>query len=120
MSGRELRFRQTIPAHRFFRNCEPTREISDAIGSELGKISAILGVHLPQVYIKGLVDPPAQILFVVVDENATSPQGKIMEVMKQVLPANFYMDITELHPSDPQLPAIRASGTQLNLNRNLN
>jgi hypothetical protein len=96
------------------------KEISDAIGSELGQIPEILEVHLPQVYIKGLIDPPAQILFVVVEENTPSLQGKIAEVMKRVLPPNFYMDITELHPSNPQLPAIRASGSQLNLNRKLN
>jgi hypothetical protein len=35
------------------------KEISDAIGSELGQIPEILEVHLPQVYIKGLIDPPS-------------------------------------------------------------
>jgi hypothetical protein len=96
------------------------KQISDAIGRELGKISEILEVHLPLVYIEGLIDPPAQILFVVVEENKPSPQGKIAEVMRRVLPTNFYMDITELHSKDPQLPAIRASATQLNLNRKPN
>jgi hypothetical protein len=56
----------------------------------------------------------------IVEENTPSLQGQIAEVMKRVLPPNFYMDITKLHPSNPQLPAIRASGSQLNLNRKLN
>jgi hypothetical protein len=37
------------------------KQISEAIGTELGKIPEILEVHLPLVYIKGLIDPPAQI-----------------------------------------------------------
>jgi len=77
------------------------KEISEAIGSELGKIPEILEAHLPQVYIKEVIDPPAQVLFVVVAENTPSQQGKIVEGMKRVLPANFYLDITELHPSNP-------------------
>ena len=96
------------------------KQISDAIGTELGKIPEILEVHLPLVYIEGLIDPPAQIMFVVVEENRPSPQGKIAEVMRRVLPTNIYMDITELHSSNPQLTAIRASATQLNLNRKPN
>jgi hypothetical protein len=96
------------------------KQISDAIGTELGKIPEILEVHLPLVYIKGLIDPPTQIVFAVVDENRPGPHGKIVEVMKRVLPTKFYMDISELHSSDPQLPAIRASATQLNLNRKPN
>jgi len=95
------------------------KQISEPIGTELGKIPEILEAHLPQVYINGLVDPPTQILFVVVNENLPSPKGKILEVMRQVLPTNFYVDIGELHFSDPQLPAIRAARTQLNLNRKL-
>jgi hypothetical protein len=68
------------------------KQISDAIGTELGKITEILEVHLPLVYIKGLIDPPAQILFVVVEESRPRPHGKIVEVMRRVLPTNFYKD----------------------------
>ena len=96
------------------------KQISDAIGTELGNIPEILEAHLPLVYIKGLIDPPTQILFVVVEEDGPSLQGKIVEVLGRVLPTNFYIDVSELYARDPQLPAIRASGTQLNLNRKLN
>lgn len=96
------------------------RQVSDAIGTGLGKIPEVLEAHLPMVYIKGIIDPPAQVLFVVVDENGTSPQGKIVEVVREVVPTNSYIDIMELHSRDPQLPAIRRSGTQLSLNRKLN
>jgi hypothetical protein len=95
------------------------KQISDAIGAALGKIVEIGEAYLPMVYIKGYVDPPAQVLVVVLDENTPSPHAKITEVLRAVLPTNFHMDITELHPGDTNLPTIRASGTQLNLNRKL-
>jgi hypothetical protein len=64
------------------------KQISDAIGLELGKIPGILEAHLPMVYIKGMIDPPAQILAVVLEENKPSPQAKIREVLRAILPTN--------------------------------
>lgn len=37
------------------------KQISDAIGAALGKVPDILEAHLPNVYIKGYIDPPAQV-----------------------------------------------------------
>lgn len=95
------------------------KQISDAIGKALAKIDEIEEAHLPMVYIKGHIDPPAQVLVVVLNEDAPSPQARIMETLGAILPANFHVDITELHPGDKNLPTIRATGTQLNLNRKL-
>jgi len=95
------------------------KEMSDAIGAALGKIAEIEEAHLPMVYIKGHIDPPAQVLVVVLDEHASSAQAEITETIKTVLPSGFHLDITELHPGDTNLPTIRATGTQLNLNRKL-
>jgi len=91
--------------------------MSDAIGRALGKIAEIEEAHLPMVYIKGHIDPPAQVLVVVLEEHAPSPQARIMEAISTVLPSDFHMDITELRPGDTNLLTIRATGTQLNLNR---
>jgi hypothetical protein len=93
------------------------KQVSDEIGVALGKIAEIGEAHLPMIYIKGHIDPPAQVLVVVLDQNAPSPQAKITEALRAVLPTNAHMDITELHPGDPNLPTIRATSTQLNLNR---
>lgn len=97
------------------------KQISDAIGIALGKIVEIEEAHLPMVYIKGHIDPPAQVLVVVLEEHAPSPQARIAETLGAVLPTNFHMDITELHPGDTNLPTIinRATNTQLDLNRKL-
>jgi hypothetical protein len=93
------------------------KQLSDAIGTALGEIGEIEEAHLPMFYIKGYIDPPAQILVVVLEENAPSPQARIAEALRSVLPTNSHMDIKELHPSDKSLPTIRATGTQLDLKR---
>ena len=95
------------------------KQLSDAIGKALGEIAEIAEAHLPMVYIKGYIDPPAQVLVVVLDENAPSPHAQVMEALRAALPSNFHMEVTELRPSDAKLPTIRATGTQLNLNRRL-
>ena len=71
------------------------------------------------VYIEGLIDPPAQVLVVVVEENKPSPNAKITVALRAVLPPNFDIDITESRPADPRLPTIRATGTKLDLNRQM-
>jgi len=96
------------------------KEISGAIGAALGKIPEILEAHLPMVYIKGHIDPPAQVLVIVLEENSTSTDAKIVEVLSATLPSNSYLDFTESRPDDPNLATIRATRTQLNLNRKLN
>jgi len=95
------------------------KQVSDAIGTALGGIAEIGEAHLPIVYIKGYIDPPAQVLVVVLDENLPSQQPRITEAIRAVLPTDSHMDITELHPGDPNLPTKRATGTQLNLDRML-
>ena len=93
------------------------KQVSDAIGIALGMISEIVEAHLPMIYIKGQIDPPAQVLVVVLGENSPSPQAKITDALRTVLPTNSKINITELHPGDPNLPTIRATGTQLYLDR---
>ena len=106
-------FTLDLPLSRF-PNKSPTQS---ALPS--GRIPEIEETHLPMVYIKGHIDPPSQVLFVVLDEHAPSPQARIAETLPAVLPTDFHMDITELHPDDRKLPTIRATATKLNLNRKL-
>jgi hypothetical protein len=96
------------------------KQTSDAIGTGLGKIPEIVEAHLPMVYIEGHVDPSAQVLVVVLEGNRPSPQTRISEVLRGILPADSHMDVIESHPGDPALPTIRATGTQLDLNRKRN
>jgi hypothetical protein len=65
------------------------KEVSDAIGTALGKIAEIGEAHLPMVYIKGHIDPPAQVLVVVLDENAPSAQARITDAVRAALPPSL-------------------------------
>jgi hypothetical protein len=96
------------------------KQTSDAIGTTLGKIPEIVEAHLPMVFIEGQIDPPAQVLVVVLEGNRSSSQARISEVLSGVLPTDSHMDVMESHPGDPNLPTIRATGTQLDLNRKPN
>jgi len=92
-------------------------QISESIAAALSKLVEINEAYLPMVYVKGYIDPPAQVLVVVLDENAPCLGTKIAEALRAVLPLDFDLDISELHPNDSQRPTIRATGTQLHLDR---
>jgi hypothetical protein len=96
------------------------KQTSDAIGTALGKIPGIVEAHLPMIYIEGQIDPPAQVLVVVLEGNRASSQARISEALKEVLPTDSHMDVMESRHGDPNLPTIRATGTQLALNRKPN
>jgi len=96
------------------------KQTFDAIGTALLKIPEIVEAHLPMIYVKGWIDPPAQVLVVVLDGNKLSPQARISEALRGVLPTDSHMDVMDSHPGDPNLPTIRATGTQLDLNRKPN
>ena len=96
------------------------QQISDAIGTKLGKISEILEAHLPNVYVQGHIDPPAQVLVVVLEEGKPSPHSRISEILDAVLPTDSHMNIMEWHLDHPTLPTVWATHTELNLKRKLN
>ena len=93
------------------------KQESDAIGTALGKIPEIIEAYLPMMYIEGHIDPSAQVLVVVLGGNGPSPLARISEALRAVLPTNTHMDVMESGPSNPTLTTIRATGTQLSLNR---
>ena len=69
------------------------KEMSDAIGAALGRVTEILEAHLPMIYIKGQIDPPAQVLVVVLGENRANLQVKITEAVRGALPDDFRLNI---------------------------
>ena len=92
-------------------------EVSRAIGTALGRIPEICEGHLPMVYIEGKIDPPAQVLVVVLEEGATSQQAKIRNILGEVLPAGFHLDVLEWRQNEPTLPTVRRAGTAVHLSR---
>ncbi len=97
-----------------------SKEISDTIGLGLGQIPEILEAHLPMVYIKGRIDPPAQVLVVVIDQPSPDLSERIRDLLRNTLPANAYMGVMEWGLNNPMLPLAKKAGCQLNLERKLN
>jgi hypothetical protein len=80
-------------------------------------IPGIAEAHLPHCYAKGFVDPPAQILVLVL---ATEAEDSIVvsEVERRLatfLAAGISLDIFPLHDNASVLPSIRSAGCMLNL-----
>jgi len=95
-------------------------ELSRAIGAAVGQMPEILEAHLPMVYIEKMVDPPAQVLVVVLREGATSRQTKIKEILRGILPTGSHLDVFEWRQDEPTLPTVRLAGTALDFGRKLN
>jgi hypothetical protein len=96
------------------------RELSWVIGAALGDIPEICEAHLPMVYAKGLIDPPAQVLVVILEKGAVGQSPKIGEILRKTLPTGAHLDVLEWEPANPSLPTVRKTGCALDLNRKLN
>lgn len=80
-------------------------------------IPGIVEAHLPQCYAKGLVDPSAQVLVLVLDVEAVESTlvPTLRGRLRQVLPQGTFLDILPLHEDAPALQSVRAAGCTLNL-----
>jgi len=92
-------------------------QISAALGKSLGKLAEILEAHLPQMYAPGKLDPPAQVLVVVLEDDAVSLEPAIGRVISTILPSTAYLDVMELRTNSPLLPTVRMCGCALDLKR---
>jgi hypothetical protein len=82
-------------------------QLSRTIANALARIPEIGEAHLPPVYVKAKIDPPAQILVVVMGKDSPSQVTKMGEIMHGVLRASSYLDFVEWRPSEPTLPTVR-------------
>ena len=93
--------------------------LSRAIGEALGSILTIREAYLPNLYIQNVIDPPAQVLVVVLEHDAPKELRRINEVLRGVVPDGFSLDIFLWWPNEPLLPTVRRVGA-LDLGQNLN
>lgn len=96
------------------------REVSAAIAAGLSQITEIMEAHLPMMYAKGYIDPPAQVLIVIVANSVPNLQSKVTDTLRASLPASSHMDVMEWGFDNPNLHTVRNTGTQLNLSRRPN
>src|SRR5437016_4212751 len=84
------------------------QETSDAIGAMVDGIPAVQEAYLPQRYVKAVVEPPAQILVLVLDDPANQTVlDAVGKGLARVLPEGVHLDVWPLDPGHNLLTTIR-------------
>jgi len=89
--------------------------ITEALSVFLSAIDGISEAHLPQCYVTGIVDPPAQIL-VVVPASPQSLDEALAELdrgLANVLPLSKVLDVWPIPADHELLEDVRDAGCQL-------
>ena len=90
---------------------ERLRQISDLVG----RLESVREAHLPQCYIAGQIDPPAQVLVVVLADGAYVA-GTLEEIgagLRSILPEQEHLDVLPLQSTNQLLPSIRSAGCRV-------
>lgn len=85
------------------------QHLSDAIGDMVSKISHIREAYVPQCYVEGIVDPPAEILVLVLDGLENQP-GVLRDVgsgLARILPSAVHLDVIVMNDRDKLLAMVR-------------
>jgi hypothetical protein len=91
------------------------RERSDALGRLVASIDGIIEAHLPQCFLVGVMESPAQVLVIVVDPAANQQAilNAIGEGLSQVLPIDKLLDVLPVKPESPMLKDVRSAGCSI-------
>jgi hypothetical protein len=90
-------------------------EITRAIGAAVGKFSQIEEAHMPMIFMKGRIDPPAQVLVLVMQKQIPGLLPRIMDSVQPLIPAGSHLDAFEFPTNHPMLATIRSTRTELDL-----
>jgi SseB protein C-terminal domain len=86
-------------------------EIVAAIGRLVDNAPEIIEAHLPQVFVPGAMEAPAQVLVIVtVDSDSQQALEKLGSGLGRIVPPGRSIDAWPLSPDDKLLPTVRAAG----------
>ena len=89
-------------------------EIVAAISRLLDGVPEIIEAHLPQVFVSGAVQAPAQVLVIVtVERDVQRALDKVGAGLGTILPSERSMDVWPLSPMDKLLPTVRGTGCRV-------
>ena len=89
-------------------------EIVAAISRLVDGAPEIIEAHLPQVYVSGAMQAPAQVLVIVTaDRDARRALAKVGAGLGRILPSGRSMDVWPLSPMDKVLPTVRGVGCRV-------
>jgi hypothetical protein len=88
--------------------------LSDSIGQMVRSINGIREAYLPQWYVAGVVEPPAQILVLVLDDTS---DPRVLEAVDQglvrLLPQGMHLDVWPLTCEHSLLGSVRETRTHV-------
>lgn len=89
------------------------QEISTAIAEMVHGMPAIREAYQPQCYAKAVVEPPAQILVLVLDDPADQETlDAVGQRLEHILPPGMHLDVWPLDNGHDLLPTIRETRMQ--------
>ena len=90
---------------------------SAAIARAVEGIDSVSEAHLPQAFVEGVVDPPTQILVVVVEreDQIDTALAETDRAIKSILPADRHLDVLPLLPDNDLLPTVRGADCVIKL-----
>ena len=90
------------------------QRLSDAIAEMVRGVVGVREAYLPQCYVKGIVEPPAQILVLVLDDPADQNLlDSVGQGLAGVLPQGMHLDVWPLTDGHSLLDTIRGTGMLL-------
>jgi len=91
------------------------KALSDAIGEMVRGNPGIREAYLPQCYLESVVEPPAQVLVLVLDKTADCQN--VMDTVEQgfahVLPEGIHLDVWPMSENNNLLSTVRGTRTHL-------
>ena len=89
--------------------------LSDGIGVMVRGIAGIREAYLPQCFVKSVVEPPAQVLVVVLDDGADrqSILDAVGQGLTRVLPQGQHLDVLPMTSNDGLLSTVRGTQTHI-------
>jgi hypothetical protein len=89
--------------------------LSNAIGEMIRNIAGVREAYLPQCYVKSIVEPPAQILVLVLDDASDhqSVLNSVGEGLSRVLPQGVHLDVWPLSDGNSLLDTVRGTKTNI-------
>jgi SseB protein C-terminal domain len=89
-------------------------EIVAAISRLVDGAPEIMEAHLPQVFVSGAMQAPAQVLVIVTDDrDVPLALDKVGAGLGRILPSGRSIDVWPLSPMDKLLPTVRGAGCRV-------
>lgn len=87
----------------------------ERIRGALERVSGVSEAHIPLVFVKGKLDPPSQVLFVVLSssQDPAETMDQLGRELSSVTPDGEYLDVIPIEESSPLLKPVRSSRCSL-------